>query len=1068
MRLTRWRQFLAAGAIALAGARVSASGIDPNFAPNLGGPSSARAMTVAGDGSFYLVGPFDSIGATSLTGVARLMPNGTVDPNFMPPLVAFQTTPYADRVVTMSDGRVLVTGNFGGFGSAATVYAVILNADGTVAQTFNAVRSDSAVIHYFPLASGKLLASDERVAFSQPQVYGLARLLSDGSIDNSFSSAEQYVNQIVEEPGGAIVLAEGAPSYPNSSINTVKRILANGAPDPSFAQSTYSGPVNVLVRQTDGKVLVGGDFPRGIRRLNTDGTEDMGFTSALGSSGAGDASGGVRTILIESDGHILLGGSFFMNTPVIANGMVRLASTGTPITGGYTISGAINSIVQTAAVITIVGDFQNFLGSRRVGAARMSTSGALDSNYHPILASKPAARLQCFAQQPDERLIVAGSFQQVDGMARDSFARLMPDGTLDAGYHIPAGISGNVQQVVALPDGRSLIVGGFATVDGLPRPYLARLLADGNVDATFDAAVGASGITRVWVNADGSIFAGTTGATFRGISRVGLALLTPNGGLDASFNPGSLFVSGIPNTMVWGAKYSADHTRVMAFGFFSIPVPGGFCSNVVALHLNGTIDSTFRASLFSWPAYDVLPDSAGNTYVVGQFESNDVAAGYQRCFVRLRTDGTPDPALATGSGFSGVVNHILPQPNGQLLLCGDFLTSNSNLGVSLARFNSDGSQDNSLPFVSAFGTNFRDVALRADVSIIATTARDNTLLRIVPDTASPVILTDPKSQRRLPGSSIQLDVSVAGAPNLQFQWYRNNQPVPNGQSASLLISNFSGTSAGDYYVVVSNSLGSAPSGVATLALNSAPQLSNIPDYLFPSPPASLTVPFTLTDAESAPNQLKLTFSYIGTHAFLSGIDPLLQNFGDGQYALTIWPLTVSPPGSYGYMDLTLQAADPDDGTATQTFRVFVRDPHYSEWAAQYFTPTELANSAIGGSTADPNRNGVPNLLEYARGANPKAVDHSRDPQLALTGPPGNQALTLTYYDTIRHNEVVQVVEVSDDLLSWDTSGNQWVMISAEPDLDGRTQRVTLQLASPVLTGTPHKFFRFRATRVGPP
>src|SRR5262249_18795224 len=138
------------------------------------------------------------------------------------------------------------------------------------------------------------------------------------------------------------------------------------------------------------------------------------------------------------------------------------------------------------------------------------------------------------------------------------------------------------------------------------------------------------------------------------------------------------------------------------------------------------------------------------------------------------------------------------------------------------------------------------------------------------------------------------------------------------------------------------------------SLNSPPVLPNIPDYLAPGPIQNLTVPITLTDAESSPNQLRLSFTYVSSHAFFSsGIDPILQNFGCGSYALTIWPLPVSPPGSYGYMDFTLTAADADDGTAAQTFRVFVRDPHYSEWAPQYFTPNEIANSAIGGFFGDP-------------------------------------------------------------------------------------------------------------------
>ncbi|MCW1148834.1 delta-60 repeat domain-containing protein [Flavobacterium lacisediminis] len=73
----------------------------------------------------------------------------------------------------------------------------------------------------------------------------------------------------------------------------------------------FNGSVATTALQTDGKVLVGGDFTaynsvsaNRIIRLNADGTRDASFNIGTGFSGE------VLTIAIQSDGKILVGGSF--------------------------------------------------------------------------------------------------------------------------------------------------------------------------------------------------------------------------------------------------------------------------------------------------------------------------------------------------------------------------------------------------------------------------------------------------------------------------------------------------------------------------------------------------------------------------------------------------------------------------------------------------------------------------------------------------------------------------------------------------------------------------------------
>ena len=75
-----------------------------------------------------------------------------------------------------------------------------------------------------------------------------------------------------------------------------------------------NGAINVVVVQSDGKILIGGDFtalsPNGgaavprnrIARLNPDGTLDTGFDP--------NANNTVYAIALQTDGKILVGGAF--------------------------------------------------------------------------------------------------------------------------------------------------------------------------------------------------------------------------------------------------------------------------------------------------------------------------------------------------------------------------------------------------------------------------------------------------------------------------------------------------------------------------------------------------------------------------------------------------------------------------------------------------------------------------------------------------------------------------------------------------------------------------------------
>lgn len=221
-------------ALALPAGTAVAASIDPDYAPNLGGLGQVAGMATASDGTIFLGGAFDSIGPQTLNGLARIYPDGSVDSNFLPVLIPAGSSLLYIGITRLSDGRILINGNFRALGATASNYAVVLNPDGTVAQTFPYARNDNGAIRYYGLSSGKFMVCDDSGGFGFPPVFGLARLNADGSVDGTFFSLEQNIGQVLDLLDGTILVTGG-----NGSI--IHKLSATGIQDGTFISAGYNG-----------------------------------------------------------------------------------------------------------------------------------------------------------------------------------------------------------------------------------------------------------------------------------------------------------------------------------------------------------------------------------------------------------------------------------------------------------------------------------------------------------------------------------------------------------------------------------------------------------------------------------------------------------------------------------------------------------------------------------------------------------------------------------------------------------------------------------------------------------
>ena len=90
-------------------------------------------------------------------------------------------------------------------------------------------------------------------------------------------------------------------------------------------------------------------------------------------------------------------------------------------------------------------------------------------------------------------------------------------------------------------------------------------------------------------------------------------------------------------------------------------------------------------------------------------------------------------------------------------------------------------------------------------------------------TNDPAITRQPASGIAAQGEGFGFSVEATGTGPLTFSWRRNNEPLVSATNRFLTLVNLTNSNAGNYSVVVSNSLGSVTSQVATLTLIGTPR-----------------------------------------------------------------------------------------------------------------------------------------------------------------------------------------------------------------------------------------------------
>jgi uncharacterized delta-60 repeat protein len=523
----------------------------------------------------------------------------------------------------------------------------------------------------------------------------IARLNSSGGLDTSFdpgTGADSEVNSLAFQVDGRVLIGGAFTTFNGTGRNRIARLESNGALDTTFDPG--SGPTGFpatifsLALQADGTVLIGGGFssyngtPRnGIARLQTNGSLDTSFNPGSG------ANNRILSVALQADGKVLIGGSFTSYNGTAYRRIARLQSNGSTDTAFNPSSGANSAVyscaLQTDGKLLIGGGFTNYNGAFRNRIARLHPNGSLDASFN--IGTGSDHLVNSFAVQTDGRILIGGQFRSFNGTVRRNIARLQVDGSVDTTFDPgtgPGGVFITVFSLALQADGKVLIGGSFTDYNATPRNNIARLNSDGGLDATFNPGSGANGMVRiVAVQADGKVLMGGTFTDYNGTARNRIARLNSNGSLDTSFNPGT-GASGIVESLALQAD-----GKVLIGGSFST-YNGTARNGIARLESNGSLDTSFNpGSGTNSSPYSIALQADGKVLIAGNFTTyNGTPASH---LARLNANGSLDTAFNIGSGTNQAVKCVAVQADGKVCFGGDFTSYNGSARSYLARANND-------------------------------------------------------------------------------------------------------------------------------------------------------------------------------------------------------------------------------------------------------------------------------------------------------------------------------------------------------------------------------------------
>ena len=672
---------------------------------------------------------------------------------------------YIQQVLRDGQGRLLAIGNFVRSGEETRLGIVRVLPDGRPDPAFDPAEvlgisvSEEGVLGGVPLSMA--LGPGGSLYLQTPGTVPnrrLAQLDDGGNLVRWIPlEVEGHLLPPVIQPDGRILLGGQFHRVQGRPATGLARLLADGTLDESFQVELANGPSEVgelggMELDDRGRLWIHGAFDR------VNGIERPGLARVLAHA-APDTAPEIRSTAARS--RIATNEVLYLAAEVRGDPPPDLQWTlaGEPIAGAThrvlrlpveagTPLGAFRLIARNAAGVQELEFPQVTL------AIRSPDAGQLDTGFDVSLGRLPDP--QILTPLPNGDLLVSSFWRRV--VSEDDndamLGRLRADGTWDAAFGQDGVVSGNgfVRAVLPLPDGGVLIGGNFTRMAGVQASGLLELDGGGRPVPRTWPALDIPDVTALARQSDGKLLVAGRFLRIGGRDAYHLARLDSQGQPD----PG--FCSTLAPGQVVERMQTDSRNRIVIAGFWESPdYPllklGTF--GLQRLMPDGALDPTFSPDATPWNQFFVLP---GDSLLAGLPPQH------------LDADGSPVAAFDLADlSVPGLSPNSLLDMNMVLLPQGGVIAPalrRSNSHLELVRWRESGVLDDT--FRLTFGRRFdnplevRSMALMPDGSVVLATMETNR-----PETESSFrlrrVLPDPDTSfggARLVGSHLEATVAT--------------------------------------------------------------------------------------------------------------------------------------------------------------------------------------------------------------------------------------------------------------------------------------------------------------------
>ncbi len=645
--------------------------VDPLFVSPFAPTNAVTLLSVQPSGKPIVSGSFSNVAGLNVTNLVRLNLDGSVDMSFRSGLAPNERI---YRTLMQPDGSLLATvASVADYGVPTSPQRLLrLALDGAVDAAFATTLESPGLLYSGGLNSfalqtdGRILLAGTFLRVNGTPRAKIARLESDGRLDYCFDLAlADGLSPLALAAGadGTVLVGGLLGSVHGHWRPYLLRLLPPATCDSGVIEM---GVTTLLAREDAPRVVVpvvrhgGGDLEQTVAFTTCDG-------SARGGTDYDVTSGTLHFAPGERSGHISipLRGDQASEGPESFEVVLREP-------GGGASLGALTNTVVTLNDVPAAG-----------------TAGSPDTNYVVQLDGP----VQTILPLADGGAILGGAFTNVNGQFCPNLTRLLADGSRDNSFVRTRPLDGEVRSLVLDAAGRVLVVGSFLQVDGAWQPGLARFETNGTLDAAFSALRDwptnyyAAEVESIAVLADGSIVCGgyVPAPASSSDTRSVLLRFFESGEMDLAFT------NHLPPNVTVGALTALPDGDFLVTG-------AGLGSSSVRLHSDGSLDFGFippadRQISYYASEMSLLPD--GRVVVAG-YASYLYGLPEQPPLWRLNPDGSldtgfgkPDAFGLQGERYS--LDKLVAEPDGRVVIAGAL--TGSSAGVTLARLQADGSLD---------------------------------------------------------------------------------------------------------------------------------------------------------------------------------------------------------------------------------------------------------------------------------------------------------------------------------------------------------------------------------------